>query len=211
MLGSAIGVALLIALVVFLVTRPQDVGPPVLAAEPLPESIPVAGMSMGPEDAPVTVVEWGDFTWPGCKEFTRAVKPQLVSNYVEPGIVRFEFHDYAFRGPEAVRAAEAAACAADQGAYWRFHDTLYLNQSGPNSFTDARLKQMAETLGLDTGTFNQCLDSGEKKADVEASIAEAQAQGIDSTPTIIINGTEIAEWHDYNAVKQAIDAKLAGA
>jgi protein-disulfide isomerase len=139
------------------------------------------------------------------------VKPQLVSNYVEPGIVRFEFHDYAFRGPEAVRAAEAAACAADQGAYWRFHDTLYLNQSGPNSFTDARLKQMAETLGLDTGTFNQCLDSGEKKADVEASIAEAQAQGIDSTPTIIINGTEIAEWHDYNAVKQAIDAKLAGA
>jgi protein-disulfide isomerase len=211
MLGSAIGVALLIALVVFLVTRPQDVGPPVLAAEPLPESIPVAGMSMGPEDAPVTVVEWGDFTWPGCKEFTRAVKPQLVSNYVEPGIVRFEFHDYAFRGPEAVRAAEAAACAADQGAYWRFHDTLYLNQSGPNSFTDARLKQMAETLGLDTGTFNQCLDSGEKKADVEASIAEAQAQGIDSTPTIIINGTEIAEWHDYNAVKQAIDAELAGA
>jgi protein-disulfide isomerase len=139
------------------------------------------------------------------------VKPQLVSNYVEPGIVRFEFHDYAFRGPEAVRAAEAAACAADQGAYWRFHDTLYLNQSGPNSFTDARLKQMAETLGLDTGTFNQCLDSGEKKADVEASIAEAQAQGIDSTPTIIINGTEIAEWHDYNAVKQAIDAELAGA
>jgi protein-disulfide isomerase len=139
------------------------------------------------------------------------VKPQLVSNYVEPGIVRFEFHDYAFRGPEAVRAAEAAACAADQGAYWRYHDTLYLNQSGPNSFTDVRLKQMAETLGLDTGTFNQCLDSGEKKAAVEASIAEAQAQGIDSTPTIIINGTEIAEWHDYNVVKQAIDAALAGA
>ena len=62
LLGSAIGVALLIALVVFLVTRPRDVGPPVLAAEPLPESIPVAGMSMGPEDAPVTVTEWGDFT-----------------------------------------------------------------------------------------------------------------------------------------------------
>ncbi len=136
------------------------------------------------------------------------MKPQLVSEYVEPGIVRFEFHDYAFRGPEAVRAAEAAACAADQGAYWRYHDTLFLNQSGPNSFTDARLKQMAETLGLDTAAFNQCLDSGEKRAGVEASIAEAQAQGIDSTPTIFINGTEIAEWHDFNAVKQAIEAEL---
>jgi hypothetical protein len=61
-LGSAIGAALLIALILFLVTRPRDVGHPVLAAEPLPESIPVSGMSMGPEDAPVTVVEWGDFT-----------------------------------------------------------------------------------------------------------------------------------------------------
>jgi protein-disulfide isomerase len=139
------------------------------------------------------------------------VKPQLVSDYVEPGLVRFEFHDYAFRVPEAVQAAEAAACAGDQGAYWRYHDTLYLNQNGPNSFGDARLKQMAETLGLDTGAFNQCLDSGEKKAGVEASIADAQAQGIDSTPTIFINGTELAEWHDYNAVKRAINTALAGA
>ena len=139
------------------------------------------------------------------------MKPQLVSEFVETGIVRFEFHDYAFRGPEAVRAAEAAACAADQDAYWRYHDTLFLNQSGPNSFGDARLKQMAETLGLDTTAFNQCLDSGEKRAAVEASIAEAQAQGVDSTPTIFINGTEVADWHDFNAVSQAIDAELAGA
>ena len=139
------------------------------------------------------------------------MKPQLISEFVEPGKVRFEFHDYAFRGPEAVQAAEAAACADDQGAYWRYHDTLYLNQSGPNSFTDARLKQMAETLGLDTGTFNQCLDSGEKRPGVEASIAEAQTQGIDSTPTIFINGTEVEDWHDFNAVSQAIDAEVAGA
>ena len=138
------------------------------------------------------------------------MKPQLVSEYVEPGLVRFEFHDYAFRGPEAVRAAEAAACAADQGAYWRYHDTLFLNQGGPNSFGDSRLKQMAETLGLDTTAFNQCLDSGEKRAGIEASIAEAQAQGVDSTPTIFINGTEVADWHDFNAVSQAIDAELNG-
>jgi protein-disulfide isomerase len=137
------------------------------------------------------------------------VKPQLVSEYVAPGAIRFEYRDYAFRGPEAVRAAEAASCAADQGAYWRYHDTLFLNQSGPNSFSDARLKQMAETLGLDTGAFNNCLDGGEKREAVEQSIAEAQAQGIDSTPTLFVNGTEIAEWHDFNAVKQAIDAELA--
>ena len=61
-LGSAIGAALLIALIVFLITRPRDAGPPVLAAEPMSDAIPVAGMAMGAEDAPVTVVEWGDYT-----------------------------------------------------------------------------------------------------------------------------------------------------
>jgi protein-disulfide isomerase len=139
------------------------------------------------------------------------VKPQLVSEFVEPGLVKFEFRDYAFRGQEAVRAAEAAACAADQGAFWQFHDTLFLNQSGPNSFTDARLKQMAEALGLDTGAFNSCLDGGEKRDLVEESIAEGQAQGVDSTPTILINGVVVADWHDFNAVSQAINAALAEA
>ena len=61
-LGSAIGAALLIALIVFLITRPREAGPPVLAAEPMSDAIPVAGMTMGAEDAPVTVVEWGDYT-----------------------------------------------------------------------------------------------------------------------------------------------------
>jgi hypothetical protein len=61
-LGSAIGAALLMALIVFLITRPREAGPPVLAAEPMSDAIPVAGMAMGAEDAPVTVVEWGDYT-----------------------------------------------------------------------------------------------------------------------------------------------------
>jgi hypothetical protein len=62
LIGSAIGVALLVALVAFLLTRPQDAGPPVLAADPMPATIPVDGRVMGAEDAPVTVVEWGDYT-----------------------------------------------------------------------------------------------------------------------------------------------------
>lgn len=136
------------------------------------------------------------------------MKPQIVSEFVESGAVRLIYRDYAFRGPEAVLAAEAAACAADQGAYWRYHDTLFLNQSGPNSFTEASVKQMAETLGLDTAAFNNCLDSGEKRDAVQQSIADAQSQGIDSTPTLFINETEIAEWHDWNAVRQAIEAEL---
>jgi protein-disulfide isomerase len=137
------------------------------------------------------------------------VKPLIVAEYVEPGTVQFVFRDYAFRGEQAVRAAEAASCAADQGAYWRYHDTLFLNQTGPASFVDDRLKQMAAELGLDTDAFNSCLDSGEKRADVEASLAEGRELGVDSTPTIFVNGTEVEDWHDFNAVSQAIESAAA--
>ena len=60
--GGVIAAALIVALVAFLATRPQESGPPVLAADPMSDAIPVDGMVMGPEDAPVTVVEWGDYT-----------------------------------------------------------------------------------------------------------------------------------------------------
>jgi hypothetical protein len=62
LIGSAIGVVLLVALVAFLILRPRDAGPPVLAADPLPATIPTQGRVMGAEDATVTVVEWGDYT-----------------------------------------------------------------------------------------------------------------------------------------------------
>ena len=62
MVGGAIAAALIVALVVFLATRPREAGPPVLAAEPISDEIAVEGMAMGPADAPVTVVEWGDYT-----------------------------------------------------------------------------------------------------------------------------------------------------
>jgi protein-disulfide isomerase len=138
------------------------------------------------------------------------VKPSLIEEFVEPGLVRLEYRDYAFRGPEALRAAEAAACAEDQGAFWQYHETLFLNQRSPEGFSDARLKQIAETLGLDTAAFNQCLDSGEKRAGIEQEIAEGQAQGVDSTPTVFVNGVE-AEWAPWETLRPAIEAALAGA
>ena len=137
------------------------------------------------------------------------MKPQLVSEYVEPGTVQFVYRDYAFRGEQAVRAAEAAARAADHGAYWQFHETLFLNQTGPASFVDDRLKAMAAELGLDAAAFNSCLDSGEKRAEVEASVAAAREQGVDSTPTIFVDGTEVEAWQDFNAVSQAIESAAA--
>jgi protein-disulfide isomerase len=208
LLGGAVAAALVVALVLILVNRPPDLGAPVVAAEALPASIQVDGQTMGAADAPVTLVEWADYTCPHCGEFTRSVEPNLVSQYVETGKVKFEFRDYAFLGPQAVRAAEAAACAADQGAFWRYHDTLYLNQNGAGGFTDARLKSMAETLGLDTAKFNTCFDSGTHQDAVQQSRLDGQKEGVNATPSLFVNGTKV-DWQGWDPLKQAIDAALA--
>jgi protein-disulfide isomerase len=195
-------------LVLILLNRPQPAGAPIQAAEALPESIPVAGQTMGRADAPVTVTEWGDYNCPHCQEFARLVEPSLVSQYVQAGTVKFEFRDYPFLGDSAARAAEAASCAADQNAFWRYHDTLYLNQSSANAFTDARLKQIAATLGLNTDQFNRCLESGEKQPVVQQSKQDAKKLGVDSTPSIFVNGVAVP-WQGWDSLKQAIDAAVA--
>jgi protein-disulfide isomerase len=212
-LGGAIAVALVVALVLILLNRPQaqDIGATIVAAAPLPPAIPATGSILGAADAPVSIVEWGDYQCPGCGIFAREVAPRLIAEYVEPGLASFEFRDFSFLGEESFRAAEAAACAADQGAYWPFHDTLYANQRGENqnAFSDLRLKEIAKVLSLDSEAFNTCLDSGEKRAQVDQSAADAREEGINSTPSLFIDGTRVEDWRNWEAVKTALDAALA--
>lgn len=210
-LGAAVAAALLVAGVLIFINRPRDTGAPIQLSAPLSESIPVAGFVMGDPAAPLSVVEWGDYQCPGCGIFAREVAPRLIEEFVEPGQMTFEFRSFSFLGEESFRAAEAALCAADQDAFWPYHETLYLNQQGENlnAFGDERLKQIAAELGLDTETFNSCLDSGEKRAAVEQSAADARAQGITSTPSVFVNGTRIEDWRNWDAVLQVINAELA--
>jgi protein-disulfide isomerase len=210
-LGGAVAVALVVALALILLNRPQSIGAPIVAAAPFPPSIPSTGTILGAADAPVAIVEWGDYQCPGCGIFAREVAPRLIAEYVEPGQASFAFRDFSFLGEESFRAAEAAACAADQGAYWPFHDTLYANQRGENqnAFSDVRLKEIAKVLSLDTAAFNSCLDSGEKRAQVEQSAADAREQGINSTPSLFIDGTRVEDWRNWETVKAALDAALA--
>jgi protein-disulfide isomerase len=208
-LGAAVALGLVAALVLILINRPKPADAPIVAAAPVPASLPISGTTLGNESARVSVVEWGDYQCPWCGTFSREMAPKLISDYVEPGLVKYEFRDFAFLGPESIRAAEAAACAADQNAFWAYHDTLYQNQRGENqnAFSDARLKQIAATLSLDTETFNTCLDSGAKSDAVKQSSADARKQGIDSTPTIFVDGVEV-QWQ-WDTLKPAIDAALA--
>lgn len=210
MFAGAMVVALSIVAALFVVSGPSGSGlPPVQAAAELPTDIPVNGRTIGDPNAPVKVVEWGDYQCPPCGIFAREVEPQLISEYVATGKVLFEFRDLAFLGDESVQAAEAAGCALDQGKYWPFHDTVYANQVGENAgaFSKERLQQIAQRSNLNLASYNSCVDARTHKANVAAMAAEADKAGIQSTPTFLVNGERI-EYQGYATLKAAIDAAL---
>jgi peptidylprolyl isomerase len=113
----------------------------------------------------------------------------------------------------AQKAAEAADCANDQGKFWEYHDKLFANQS---ALDVASLKTYASQLGLDTGTFDQCLDSSQHAPDVQKDVGDlmsyAQTLGLTQygVPTFFINGVYVTGAQPFSALKQMIDAALAG-
>uniref|UniRef100_A0A831THW8 DsbA family protein n=1 Tax=Thermorudis peleae TaxID=1382356 RepID=A0A831THW8_9BACT len=170
---------------------------------------PRDGRVLGDPNAPVLVVEWGDYQCPACLQFKQVLFPQLVQDYIATGKIRFEYRDFAFIGEESTLAAEAALCAQEQGKFWEYHDTLFANQRGENvgSFTSARLKRMAEIVGLDMGQFNSCLDSRRHQGEVEAMRQEGQGLGVNATPTFFVNGQKL-QIRYYQDLLNAIEAEL---
>lgn len=208
MLVGAVIAALIVAGFLIFLNRPQTPGADIVAAEPLPASIPTAGMVMGAADAPVKIVEWGDYQCPACGVLARSIEPQLVSEFIAPGKASFEFSNFAFLGEESQRAAAAAVCADQQGAFWPFHDMLYANQRGENqgAFSDERLQAAATKLELDEAAFNACLDDAATADAVTGSTAAGREQGVNATPWLTVNGTRVEQWQDWAALSAAIDA-----
>lgn len=113
-----------------------------------------------------------------------------METYAGSDLVRFEYKDNVILGQESLRAAEAATCADEQDAFWQYHDTLFLNQAG--AFADENLRTFAAAIGLNEGDFNSCLGSNRYRNEINAAKIEATDQGIESTPTVRINGQFVA-------------------
>ena len=182
------------------------------SSQPVPTNPEEVSMdkSIGPTDAPVVVVEYGDYQCPYCKQFAENTERQLKETYVDTGQVRFVFRHLAFLGPESLLAAQAAECANEQDRFWDYHDKLFAEQAAENSgaFNQDNLKRFANELGLDSEQFNQCLDSNEYQAKVEQEVAQAQRLGIRSTPTVFVNGQMIENGSVYQVLQTAIEQAL---
>ena len=115
--------------------------------------------SLGQADAPVVVVEFGDFQCPYCGQFAKGAAQQIKETYVPTGQVRFVYRHLAFLGNESTWAAEASECAEDQGRFWDYHDKLFDEQRGENqgAYSKDNLKRFAAEIGLDTDRFDSVL------------------------------------------------------
>jgi protein-disulfide isomerase len=183
----------------------QQYGVQVLLKVPLPHNVKVnveGAPSEGPEDAPVTIVEFSDYQCPACRS-THAVVKELKALYGKQ--VRWIFKDYPLKiHREAFKAAEAAHCAGDQNKFWEYQEQAFTT---PRLYV-GNLVETAGQLGLDKEKFVQCLDGGKYKDYLEKSIQDAVQAGIDRTPSFIINGTVLAGGHTLENLKAAIDGEL---
>jgi len=125
--------------------------------------------------------------------------------------VRIGYIHFAFLGPESKWSAEASECAADQDAFWEYHDFLYVNQGGENrgAFSKDNLKRFAADLGLDTDQFDECLDAGKYTSLVEQEYQMSQQIGVSSTPTFILNGRPVIGAQPFEVFQQQIQLALS--
>lgn len=142
------------------------------------------GVSEGPLDAPIQIVEFSDFQCPFCSRAS-SVTRDLMQKY--PGRVRVVFRHFPLTSihKEATKAAEAASCAADQQKFWEMHDRMFANQQ---ALQPPALKQIARDLGLDGPQFDLCLDTGRHARLWQEGLREGNLYGVSGTPTFFING-----------------------
>jgi protein-disulfide isomerase len=163
--------------------------------------------AVGPASAPVTIVEFSDFQCPFCQRVEPTLK-RLRQTYGDK--LRIVWKDFPLTQihPQAFKAGEAGHCAGDQGKYWEYHDRLFANQQ---ALQPADLKKHATDLGLDGAAFGSCLDSSKYGERVRDGVSQGTALGVNSTPTVFINGRRLSGAQPLEVFVATIDEELSRA
>jgi len=158
--------------------------------------------SLGNANAPVTIVAFTDYQCPSCAAMHPTLE-RLVTEYGDK--VRLVTRDFPLsQHTEALKAAEAAEAAREQGKYWEYIHILLRNQS---ALTVDKLKGYATELALDRTRFDSALDSGKFSESVQRDVEDGMKLGINGTPTIFINGRRVSA-KSYEDLKASVDAAL---
>lgn len=168
---------------------------------------------LGDANAPHTIVEFGDFQCTYCTKLHTEMDPLIRTDFIQTGKAKMVFKTLAFIGPESTAAGLAAYCAQQQGKFWDFHDAIYkaeqaeetAGKQSENSgnLTKAFFVQTAQSLGMDVNKFTTCYDNKDGQAQMAQYSQDMQAAGVQGTPTVFIDGTQLQNPFDI-AQYQAI-------
>ncbi len=169
----------------------------------------------GKPNAPVTIVEYSDYQCPFCGKHESQTAPKIEDKYIKTGVARLIFKDMPLTQihPNAMNAAEAANCAADQGAdkFWAMHQKLFSSQQEWSRSKDPfpMFEKYAKEIGLDSGKFEQCYKSKAHQVDILKDENDAMSKGLNGTPSFWINGRIIAGAYPFEKFQSVIeDAKV---
>jgi len=219
---AAAGVAIAVVVVAALVSSSGGGKPTTSAASAqtvtMFDGIEEHGGVLGDPNAPLTVTEYVDLQCPICAAASRETLPALVRDYVRTGKVKLAARTLQFIGPDSIRAARVAAGAERQGRLWPFLEAFYASQGQENSgyVTDAFLRSVAAASGVNAATALKFASGAGAQQQLNRANADAQALGIDSTPTFTVargNGKShvlASGAQDPQTLAAAIDKELAG-
>jgi protein-disulfide isomerase len=165
--------------------------------------ISIVGAALrGTKNAPVILVEYSDFECPYCGKFAREIWPSLNTEYVETGKVSLAFRHLPIESKHrlALKAAESAECAGQQGVFWEMHDALFRQQQ----LDESHVLDIARLLSMDIEAFRRCL-AGEMLPKVRQDIAHAADLRVSATPTFFVGFLQ----SDRSSVK--VSETIAGA
>ena len=215
------GIVLLVALFVGLLVIPaiaRNNAPVGEFTRVTPQSPASAdGLKIGDPEAPVKIEIFEDFKCTACKGYNESIQQEVITKLVDTGKAYYIFRNYPFLDDGlAVKdsdfAANAAMCAAEQNRFWDYNQILFANLNFVSGeFSNKRLMAFAESLGLETGKFSQCLDDKKFQNEIEADITLGQQMGVNGTPSVFVNGTIIKPGFvpSFDEISAAVEAELA--
>jgi len=170
---------------------------------------------LGDPNAPITLVEFGDYQCFFCNKFFHDTEQKLLENYVDTGKVKIIFKDFTIIGPDSITAAHAAHCADDQSLFWEYHDTLYNNWDGENNgwASSENLLRMAHDVGLNIDEFTDCMLNEIHTQIISASNADARTLGLTGTPGFFVISpnnqvTKIPGAQPFHVFQKIFDSEL---
>ncbi len=177
---------------------------------------------VGDKDAEIKFIEFSDFQCPFCRAFYTQSYANLIKEYADTGKVQFVFRDFPLPFHEGAQPyAEAAECANEQGKWKLFHDKIFDEQNKQGQGTvpypgKAVVKQWAKEVGIDSGKFDSCFDSGKYKNEVQKDLAEGESYGVSGTPSFFVGNDkigykQIVGAQPYAVIKQTIEEALSKA